>query len=139
MKHTLTLLPLLLALAAAPAAAQATPPSRSIAIGQTVVGQLDAADAKQEDGSFYETWTFQARAGQRLIISMGSSDMDTYLILGYMEGGEFHGLEEGDDAYGSTDSSIEFSVRRDGTYVIRASSFAEGETGPYTLLVFDPS
>lgn len=134
MTRILSLVPLLLALAAVPAAAQPGP--RTIPVGQPVTSELDASDARADDGSFYETWTFQARTGQRVVISMGG-EFDTYLTLGYMEGGEFRPLSEGDDALFSTDSSIEWEVRRDGTYVIRSGSFAEGETGRYVLLVYD--
>jgi hypothetical protein len=134
MKRILSLVPMLLVLAAIPAAAQSA--ARPLTVGQTVSSELDASDSKLEDGSYSETWTFQARAGQRLVISMGG-EFDTYLVLGYMDGGEFRQISEGDDALFSTDSSIDFNVRRDGTYVIRTRSFSEGETGKYTLVVFD--
>lgn len=134
MKRTLSLLALLLATAAVPAAAQSA--ARPLQIGQTVTSELDASDGKLEEGSYYETWTFQARAGQKLVISMGG-DFDTYLVLGYMDGGEFRQIIDGDDSLWSTDSTIDFDVRNDGTYVIRARSFAEDETGRYTLVVFD--
>lgn len=141
MTRTLSLIPLLLAMAAAPAAAQAARPSepRPIPIGQVVGSQLDASDGVLESGQFYETWTFQARAGQLLVISMGSGDFDTYVALGRGTGGEFREIAFNDDALESTNSSVEFRVPEDGTYVIRSHSFEKGETGQYTLIVFDAS
>jgi hypothetical protein len=137
MKPTLSLAALLLTLAAVPAPAQ-TPEPRTLSIGQVVTGQLDASDPTLPDGAqHYDTWTFQARAGQLLVISMGSDDFDTLLTVGQMVGGEFREIDSGDDALGTTDSSVELPVRQDGTYVIHATSFSRGETGPYTLVVFD--
>ena len=135
MKHALSFLSLLLVMAAAPAAAQQP---RSIAIGQPVPSQLDESDPALEGGSKYETWSFQARAGQLLIISMGSDDFDTYAYLGEGTGGAFREISNNDDSMESTDSSIEFRVPRDGTYLIRASAFEDG-TGEYVILVFDAS
>jgi hypothetical protein len=133
MKHLLSLAPLLLALAAVPAAAQQP---RSLSIGQVVASQLEASDGTLQDGSPYETWTFQARAGQLLIISMGSDDFDTILVFGHESGGQFQEISTNDDSAGSTDSTIEYQVPRDGTYVIRATSYEKGD-GAYTLIVFD--
>jgi hypothetical protein len=135
MKHTLSLVTLLLVMAAAPAAAQQP---RPIAIGQPMAGQLEASDSKLENGSYYDTWSFQARAGQLLIISLGSDDFDTFAYLGEGSGGEFREITNNDDSMGGTDSSIEFRVPRDGTYLVRVGSFEEGEGG-YTLVVFDAS
>ena len=145
MKRILSLAPLLLVMAAAPAAAQpgaaATRPSdpRPIAIGQPVGSRLDAADGVLESGSYYETWSFQARAGQLLVISMGSGDFDTIVTLGRGTGAEFREIGSSDDALESTDSSFEFRVPQDGTYLVRAHSFSRGETGEYRLIVFDAS
>ncbi len=149
MKHTLNLVPLLLVMAAAPAAAQTgiqagptiTGPSepRPIPIGRPTVSRLDASDPVLEEGSYYETWSFQARAGQLLVISMGSDDFDTFVTLGRGTETAFQEITFSDDALQSTDSSIEFRVPEDGTYLIRSRSFEKGETGEYVLLVFDAS
>jgi Bacterial pre-peptidase C-terminal domain len=136
MKHALrVLVPVLLAMAAVPAAAQQP---RLIPVGQPMAGELDASDSALENGSRYETWSFEARAGQLLIISMGSDDFDTYASLGEGTGGEFREINSNDDSLGSTDSSIEFRVPRDGTYLIRAGAFSDG-VGRYTLIVYDAS
>jgi len=138
MMRTLSLVPLLLVMAASPAAAQqGSPEPRAISIGQRVVSQLDASDPKLEDNSYHEIWSFQARAGQLLIISMGSDDFDTFLSLGRMVDGQFREITSNDDSLQSTDSSIEIRVKQDGTYVIRSNSFGEGESGQYSLLVFE--
>jgi hypothetical protein len=136
MKRILSLVPLLLSMVAVPAAAQQP---RPISIGQVTTSQLDASDGVLESGSYYETWSFQARAGQLLIISMGSDVFDTYAALGRGTGSEFREITNNDDSLGTTDSSIEFLVPEDGTYLIRSSAFGEREAGEYQLLVFDAS
>lgn len=136
MKRILSLIPLLLSMVAVPAAAQQP---RPISIGQVTTSQLDASDGVLEGGSYYETWSFQARAGQLLIISMGSDVFDTYAALGRGTGGQFQEISNNDDSLDATDSTIEFLVPEDGTYLIRSSAFGERETGEYQLLVFDAS
>jgi hypothetical protein len=135
MKHALSLLSLLLLTAAVPAAAQQP---RTVAIGQVVTSQLDAADPALEDGSRYETWSFEARAGQLLIISLGSAEFDTYAYLGEGTGTEFREISSNDDSMDFTDSTIEFRVPRDGTYLVRAGAFGDG-MGEYKMVVFDAS
>ena len=122
MKRILSLVPLLLSMVAVPAAAQQP---RPISIGQVTTSQLDASDGVLESGSYYETWSFQARAGQLLIISMGSDVFDTYAALGRGTGSEFREITNNDDSLGTTDSSIEFLVPEDGTYLIRSSAFGQ--------------
>lgn len=136
MKRILSLIPLLLSMAAVPAAAQQP---RPISIGQVTTSQLDASDPVLEGGSYYETWSFQARAGQLLVISMGSDVIDTYAAVGRGTGGQFQEISNNDDSLGITDSTIEFLVPEDGTYLIRSSAFGEREAGEYQLLVFDAS
>lgn len=135
MKLALSVVPLLVVMAAVPAAAQQP---RSISVNQPVTSRLDESDSALENGSRYETWTFQARAGQLLVISMGSDEFDTYVYVGEGTGGAFQEIGNNDDSLGSTDSTFEFRVPRDGTYLIRSSAFEDG-AGEYTLVVFDAS
>jgi hypothetical protein len=44
-------------------------------------GRLQAGDTTLIDGEYYDTYTFQAQAGQTITVNMSSSDFDTYLIV----------------------------------------------------------
>jgi hypothetical protein len=118
----------LLALGSADLSAQT--PIRS---GQTIRGSLDASDAKADDNSFFDLYTFQGRAGERVSIRLASSSFDAYLSLGRMNGKTFEEIESDDDSGGGSDALITVTLPSEGTYIIRANSLSEGETGAYTL------
>lgn len=120
----------LLAFAAVDVAAQ-TP----IRVGQTIRGSLATSDPRAGDDSFYDLYRFDGRRGQRLTITLKSSAFDAYLGFGRMAGGEFEEIDTDDDGAGGTDARVEVTVPADGTYVIRANSLSEGETGAYELSV----
>ncbi|HEU0054182.1 MAG TPA: hypothetical protein VFQ39_13440 [Longimicrobium sp.] len=123
---------LLASLAAAPAHAQ-----REITAGQTVTGQLDASDPTLEDDSHYELWSYRGRAGERLVITLRSSDFDAYLAFGKIDGGGEceDACDSDDDNGGGTDARITVTLQADGVYQIRANTLSGGETGSYTLSV----
>jgi hypothetical protein len=120
---------------AAPQATTAAP--QPIQIGRSVSGSLADSDASlDEDDSYYDTYTLHLRRGQRLVMEMHSSDFDTFLHFGRMDGGDFQSIKTDDDgADEGTDSRIRVTVDQDGDYVIRANSVGAGETGAYTLVV----
>jgi hypothetical protein len=101
--------------------------------GQTLAGTLDAGDATDVDGSYYDSYTFNGRRGDRVRIVLQSADFDAYLVLGRMVDGDWEILESDDDGAGGTDAMIELELPADGEYVIRVNTLYEGETGAYTL------
>jgi len=120
---------------------QAAPPapairsSGTVAVGQTVRGTLDASDPQAGDDSYYDLWTFRGTAGQRVTITLRSSDFDAFLGWGRMDGGEWSEMESDDDGAGGTDARLEVTVGEAGVYTIRANTLSGGETGAYTLEV----
>lgn len=127
-----------LALTAAAALFAATPAEaqRAIRAGQTLEGRLDASDPTLGDGSHYEMWAFEGRRGERVSVTLRSSDFDAYLAFGDIQGDECD-CETDDDGAGGTDARVTMTLPRDGTFHIRANTLAEGETGGYTLTVED--
>lgn len=118
----------LLAFCAAEAAAQ-TP----IRMGQTIRGALTTSDLRADDDSYLDLYTFTGRRGERLVITLKSSDFDTFLAFGRMQGGEFEAMEADDDGGGGTDSRLRVTLDADGTYLLRANSLGGGETGAYEI------
>lgn len=121
----------LLLLAATPAAAQNT-----IRPGESVTGRLTPADPALDDGSHYDVWRFAAVANHRYRVTLRSTDFDAYLSVG-SDAAECDDCQTDDDGAGGTDALVEFTGREDGTYVIRANSYDEGETGEYELTLED--
>ena len=119
-----------LVVAAAPAAAQST-----IRPGETVQGSLTRSDRTLDDGSFYDCFRLQARAGERVSVTLRSNDFDAYLAV--VEGRDCSSsgsAETDDDGAGGTDSLVRITLGS-GPYSIRANSLSEGETGAYVLSV----
>lgn len=121
----------LLLLAAAPAAAQDV-----IRPGQSVTGQLTAADPALDDGSHYDVWRFAVQARHRYRVTLRSDDFDAYLSVG-SDAAQCDDCETDDDGAGGTDALVEFTGPGDGTYVIRANSLEGGRTGDYELTLED--
>lgn len=103
---------------------------------QVINGGLSTFDCY--DGSKqtrYDRYTFPALAGQRIAISMSSTEFDTYLYLINQNGIV---VAENDDGGGGRNSRIPaisglFSIPTSGTYSILATSFAADATGSYTI------
>ncbi|MGE0740107.1 MAG: pre-peptidase C-terminal domain-containing protein [Hyphomonadaceae bacterium] len=122
------------ALAATPSYAQSR--ATSVSFGRAVSGELRAGDATLRSGEFSDAYTFQGRAGQRVIISLQSNAFDPYIIL--IGPGGFQ-QDNDDDPNGGLNSRLDVTLPADGEYRIGATSFAAGSTGSYTLLVQDGS
>lgn len=117
----------------APSAARA---QASLAPGQSAQGELAAGDSQLQSGEFYDAFTVQGRAGQRLVIRMRSTAFDTYVFI--RGPGDFS-ADNDDDGSGGTDSLLEVRLPADGVYRIAATSYAPGETGRYALEIVEGS
>jgi hypothetical protein len=106
--------------------------SSRITSGQSVSGTLARTDQMLGDSSYFDTYAYQGRQGERVRIAMSSGDFDTYLSIGQVVDGRYQELEKNDDADG-TNSVIDVVLPRAGTYQIRANSFLKHQTGSYTL------
>jgi 3'-phosphoadenosine 5'-phosphosulfate sulfotransferase len=114
---------------AAPSGAQ------TIAMGQTVSGRLDTSDPKLSDNSHYDLYVYRGRPGEQVMVTMRSSDFDTYMAWGRVAGNRFDAIERDDDSGGGTNSQLIATVGASGTYAVQANSLAAGATGSYTLTV----
>lgn len=109
---------------------------RPIRPGESVQGVLAETDAVDEDDdSFYDSYTLQARRGQRLRVEMRSDAFDTFLAFG-RAGQSWEATDTDDDGLGEgTNSRLVITIPEDGEYVIRANSVGQAAVGPYTLSV----
>ncbi|HEX2202164.1 MAG TPA: PPC domain-containing protein [Longimicrobium sp.] len=104
--------------------------------GRTVRGRLSSGDPTLDNGAFFHLYRYEGRRGERVTLTLRSTDFDAYLVLG-TEGGR-HGIETAlvrdDDGAGGRDSRISFTLPYDGEYVVRVNSVTAG-SGSYTLEV----
>ncbi len=103
----------------------------SIRPGRAVSGRLEPGDRPRSGGGYQDTWEFDARANQDVVIEMRSGDFDTYLELRDPSGAL---VAENDDGGDGTNSLIVARTDRAGRYRITARSFGDREaTGLYEL------
>jgi hypothetical protein len=113
-------------------------PPAALRRGAAVAGILTMDAAETDDGRRADVYSFRARAGERLTITMESEEFDTYLILGRMDGGDFEELvrnDDGDEEEDGLNARIVHTVPADGEYVLQATSFSGNSEGAYTLRV----
>lgn len=110
-------------------------PPMPISPGETLDGQLTESDSREADGSYRDAWTFRGAAGDTVVITMRSEDVDAFLHVGRMVGDEWEPLESNDDGAGEGDAEVSLVLPGDGEYLIRAGTYQEDETGAYTLSV----
>lgn len=113
------------------------PPTPSpIVIGQEIEGELTDDDARLKGNQRFDGYSFTGVEGQRLQITLTSSEFDAVLEVG-KAGGNFESMASDDDGMGQgTDSRLTFDVPEDGEYVVRAQSFDDGR-GSYELRLID--
>ncbi|HEY9624816.1 MAG TPA: PPC domain-containing protein [Crinalium sp.] len=99
-------------------------------------GALEEGDqVLSSDGSLYDVYTFEGKAGQAIDISLESTDFDTYLAL---VDPEQQVIAENDDVNeNDRNSKITVTLPSDGTYTIVANGFDRTSRGQYSLSVMD--
>lgn len=104
----------------------------TIRLGDEIEGRLEPGDDTLASGEYFDYYHFDGRAGEPVIVEMTSTDLDTYLIVVTPSGTQI----DNDDWEDSIDiSRIEMLMPEDGTYRVRATSYAPGETGRYRLRI----
>lgn len=102
----------------------------NMSCNSTVAGALTTDDCRlPADDSFYDAWQFQATAGDVVRINMAAG-FDTFLFLLNPQGGV---AARNDDANGTLNSQIDFTINATGIWTIYANAFEVGDTGPYSL------
>jgi hypothetical protein len=92
-------------------------------------GELGVGDAKL--GKYFDTYSLQLSAGDRVVATLSSPDFDTYLIIESPDG-----LELENDDFGDGDfSRLDVLVQQGGEWKVKVTSYEENEQGQYLLLV----
>ncbi len=97
----------------------------NVAVGDALTGQLTLENPSA-------TYTILAAEGDRLILTLRSSDFDSYLTLLDQDGGI---VAEDDDGAGGKDALIEAVLPSTGLYTIQASSYNQASTGSFFLTI----
>jgi serine protease Do len=107
-------------------------PSKAISLnGQAIAGKLGpGSNVLRADNSFFDIYTFQGRAGERVVIEMTSQEIDPFLILLSPSGRD---LAQDDDGGSGQNARIVAVLPSTGTYTLIANSAEAGEQGIYSL------
>lgn len=114
------------------------PIAGSIVIGATARGTLAEDDDVSTEGAYFDAYRLQAKAGDKLIVTMVSNAFDAFIDVGTQEGDDsaaFTSIKSDDDGLSDTHAKVEWTVEDDGTYLIRARGLSTGEVGAYALKV----
>lgn len=111
------------------------PEPGSILIGATARGALTEADALSDEGVFFDAYRVQAKAGDKLRLTMVSNAFDAFIEVGRQDGETFESLARDDDGLSDTHARLDWTVEEDGEYVIRARAYAPNQSGAYVLIV----
>jgi len=106
-----------LAFITVPAAAQVAP----IGPGQTVSGSLGTGDAQLDDDSFFDLYEYRGQPGEVIVVTLRSSDFDTFLQGGPASGADLTVEDSDDDGAGGTDSRLSVTLGPSGLDRIRAN------------------
>ena len=107
-----------------------------ISLGQSIGGNLTTGDCPLGDGTYFDVYSFNATAGQRIAVSMTSADFDAYLFLNKPDGTN---LYQDDDGAGGTNARIPagtsyVTLPVTGTYMIWANALSpQDTTGSYSV------
>ena len=105
----------------------------TIAANTTVRGVISSSDPTLPDGSNYDRWTFEAKAGDKVTIDLMSDEFDAYLGLVTFENGEWKTIASDDDTGEDLNARISGQFEDGGTFHIIANSASAGDEGNYTL------
>lgn len=103
----------------------------TIRTGQSVSGRLEFGDRPRSGGGYMDTWEFDGRANQDVILEMHSADFDAYLELRDPSG---EVISENDDGGEGRDAMIITRLPRAGRYRIITRAYGESDAqGIYEL------
>jgi hypothetical protein len=105
-----------------------------IRLDETVTGELARGDTKL-DGAYSDTYTYQGRAGETIVVTLRSEDFDAIITMGSVHAEGCTELDSDDNGGGGTDSELTLTLREDGPHHIHVSSVDGGARGAYTLVV----
>ena len=105
-----------------------------IVAGDRVSGRLRSADPSLDNGAAYHLYTYQGRRGERVTMTLRSTEFDAVLVLGTRGGRHGVGsvLTRDDDSGGGRDARIDFTLPSDGEFVVRVNPLLP-TNGSYTL------
>ncbi len=117
-----------------PPATTTNVPNNSPLLDKIERGTLDTGDKTiPDDGSFYDSYPLEGKAGESFIITLESDEFDTFIALMDAKGNV---LEQNDDINDKNSNSLlRVTLPEDGVYSLIVNAYNEGGKGKYVLTV----
>ena len=93
---------------------------------------LQAGDLQFNSGEYYDLYSYEFQANTHITLALSSSEFDPYIVVESPSGKR---LENDDYAGQSHLSRLDFDVQEGGTWKVYVSSYDEGESGAYQLVI----
>lgn len=117
-------------------AARDYPTGPSLVMDRRVSGRLDAKSPLTDEDERYAPYSWTARAGDRMALTLESDDFDAVISLGQVKNGRYVELGKNDDddrGNAGLNAYLVFTAPSAGTYYIMAKSFDSEAEGRFTL------
>jgi hypothetical protein len=111
------------------------PASIPIGAGETVRGELAPGDGRSRGRSVSDTYSYQGRAGETLLVTLTSDAFDTSVYFGRVNLRVCISMSGDDDSGEGTNSRLVVRLSDDGEHHVHVASAAQGGLGAYTLRV----
>lgn len=111
---------------------------RAATLGQDNAGSFGDSTARDDEDKPFELWTIRGRAGQRLQIRMESTDFDSYLHFGSMDGDVFVSSAFDDDGGQGLNARLNVTLDDSGRGVVKTTAVGSDARGSYTLRIAEP-
>jgi uncharacterized protein YkwD len=109
-------------------------PDNSELLGKIERGTLDTGDKTiPDDGSFYDSYPLEGKAGDSFIITLESDEFDTFLAIMDAKGTIIEQNDDIDDK--NSNSLVRVTLPDDGVYSLIVNAYNEGGKGKYVLTV----
>ncbi len=104
--------------------------SGTIAMNSEVTGRLSRGDARLNDGSVYQAWTFYGSQGDMVTIDVMSDAFDAFCILQGPAGNE---IARDDDSGDGLNARVSVALPVSGQYRIIANTYRKNQFGAYRV------
>ena len=105
-------------------------------VDETHEGRLESGDlVLEQDGSYYDRYAFQAKEGDRILVTMESTEIDSVLALFDSQSQQLAANDDEIEVGGDRNSRIEILAPKDDVYTVVANAVHSGETGAYVVRI----
>jgi hypothetical protein len=122
-------------LAAAPVREPSPSPQTTAAVnkgGEHYAGRLEPGDTTLPTGEFVDSYSFEGREGEFVVVDLRATDFDPWLEVHPPTGDSFvNDDHEGD----STRSQLALTLTQSGTYTAFATTYRAGDQGAYEMTI----